>query len=151
MTQEQSTSRIAEARYLAGKLEEATERLNETLKRAEKAIVDMGINVYAEVEMLPPEDAQRGISMRLAYERHEGRWRLVIVTGMGATSLLKASRHSRIEAAKHMDQLIEAIIREAEQWGADLAEAERVATRAIALAESGADSTSPIPGDDKRG
>jgi hypothetical protein len=139
MTQEvRAPSRIAEARAIAARLERATESMNERLKVAEKAIADMRINVPAEVEMLPEEDVKFGLSMRLAFGRDEGRWGLYIVTNSGSTPLLKSSRHARIEAAKHLGALIEAIIREAEQWSADLVEAEQAANAAIDLALKGA-------------
>lgn len=138
MTQGQSTSRIAEARAIAARLERHTEIMNERLKVAEKAIADMHINVPAEVEMLSEEDVKFGLTMRLAFKREEGRWGLCIVTGSGSTPLLKSSRHARIEAAKHLGALIEAIIHEAEQWSADLVEAEQAANAAIDLALKGA-------------
>lgn len=76
--------------------------LNQRIKEFEKALVDLGLGVPAEVEM--------GDTRKLCFHKTSSGFRLEVWTGTVHTSLVNCSREARLQAVEYFEKLYDELI-----------------------------------------
>lgn len=126
-----------------------TDRLNESILKVEAALRELGIGVGATVELFKYTDQDNIPSTEsLGFRKMDSTWRLTFETSSAhdyedvVEPLTNASRQMRVIAAQHLDELLAALAKEAEQQQLQVSEA---ASRFESFAASIPRSKSPPP------
>lgn len=136
--------KVARARVVRVQLAAVTDELTASLQQFEAALVALGLGVAAWVDLTDADEARRGYTRRLAFQRYGAAWRLVTV-GMNPSlgkcdvvPLVQTSRKNRFEAAGRLADLVVAIVDQTvalSKTGEQKAAAIQRLTRALALVQ----------------
>ncbi|MDB4994672.1 MAG: hypothetical protein JWM74_2104 [Myxococcaceae bacterium] len=113
-------SGLARARVVAAELSANTDALNDGLARVEAALAPLGVDASIETT----DDAVRsmGYGTALSFEKHGNRWGLFYAKGLTSEAgtwtpqrLLTCPKVVRLLAIDHLPELIETVVRRAEE------------------------------------
>jgi len=114
--------KMLRARAIGAQLSDATDLLNRTLTNAEQAFVGLRLGVRASIDITDEEDKSANNSSELAFEKNDGQWGIVLVSGAPdensegrRTHILKTSKECRVRAADALPKLLDALIVKAEE------------------------------------
>ena len=122
MTTEKAAARaakLAKARMHSAILNDRTDVLNHALEAAEKEFTGLRLGVEAYVSLYHDFDEEAGVTQyaNLWFEKDGADWKFTVRTGIEEdevrdhkTPLLKASKQLRLDAARKMDELLDALI-----------------------------------------
>lgn len=105
---------------MSTQLDEATERLNQTLRRAEATFAALKLGVSASVPLR--QDGQWNVVLRFTKDANE--WRPMVVNSIGPqstdTPLLSASRETRLCALSKLPELYQAMLAAVDKQAASI-------------------------------